>query len=372
MRNPARSLLAIAALLLLALPAMAADGASHRFGNDVYAAGDEVTVSDTGLEDVFVAGETVTVDSEVTQSVHAAGRNVRIERTVGGDVYAAGFHVDIGAPVTGDLVAGGYQVTIAAGARVGDDALLAARLVAIRGAIGGDARIAARNVEIAAPIAGSMEIRAQEIRFREGARIGGTLEYWSPNAIELPPDIIAADRVTFHRVSRAAAPPVGVFGYLAGGIAFLTAVVLLGALFAFLFRGPLTRSSAIMRAHPWYTLLFGAIASSALFGSLVVFGASLIGVPLLPLVLIAIPFVLLAGYLTTAHVIGRMLLARRRQGAGTGVGTVFAAILIGVLVLAVLGWIPLLGWVVGVFAVIFGLGPWFLLAIAPRPRAVAT
>jgi cytoskeletal protein CcmA (bactofilin family) len=371
MRNPLRRTLVFAALLLLPRTGAAADSMTHRFGNDLFAAGEQVVVSETGLEDVYAAGESVSIDSAVSESVHAAGRNVRIERAVGRDLYAAGFGVDVGAPVSGDVVAGGYQVTIAAGGSVGDDALLAGRLVAVHGAVGGNARIAARNVEISAPITGSVEIRAREIRFRDGARIGGTLDYWSPEAIELPPEVIAADRVTFHRVARAAPPPVGMFGYLAGGLAFLTALILLGALFAFLFRGALARSSAIMRGHPWYTLLFGAIATSTLFGSLVVFGASVIGVPLLPLVLILIPFLLLAGYLTTAHLIGRLVLSRRHGGAGTGAGSAFLAILVGVLILAVLGWIPLLGWVIGVFAIIFGLGPWFLLAIAPRQRTTA-
>jgi cytoskeletal protein CcmA (bactofilin family) len=362
----------LALLLLTALPAAAADVASHRQGDDLFAAGEQVTVSDTGLEDLYAAGETVSVDSEVRESVHLAGRNVRVSRQVGRDVYAAGFNVDIAAPVAGDVVAGGYQVTIGAGARVGDDVLIAARNAAVRGPVTGNLRIVARDVELAAPIMGSVEIRASAIRVAEGARIDGTLEYWAPNAVELPPNVIAPERVTFHRAEQRGPAPVSIIGYIAGGVTLLIIAILLGALFVLLFRGGLVRTAALMRGHPWYTLLFGGIAASALFGSLLVLGASLIGIPLLPLILILIPFILLGGYLTTAHWLGRLVLGRSRNpAAGTGGWAAFGAMLLGILILALLGWIPLLGWVICVFATVFGLGPWFLLAFAPRPRPTA-
>jgi cytoskeletal protein CcmA (bactofilin family) len=188
-----RWLLAPLVLTLLTQAALAQesdDNRRQRFNDNIFAAGSEVRVTESGLKDVFAAGETVTVDSDVRETAHAAGRQVRVNRPVGQNVYAFGYDVDIEAPVGADVIAAGFRVAIGPNASVAGDVIAAGRTIAIRGPVMGGASLTGGTVEIAAPISGSVQIRAREIRFAEGARIDGTLSYTSLTPVTVPAGVI--------------------------------------------------------------------------------------------------------------------------------------------------------------------------------------
>src|SRR5690606_22854349 len=140
--------------------------------------------------------------------------------------------------------------------------LFAGRNVLVRGAIAGNASLAGETVEVAAPITGSVESRARNIRFADGARIDGTLAWWRREEVEVPATVIAANRVTGHTIARdesAGMPPFGVAAYIIGGLLFFAAVLIVAALFAWIFPGPLQRSRAVLVDHPWWTFFLGVI-----------------------------------------------------------------------------------------------------------------
>jgi cytoskeletal protein CcmA (bactofilin family) len=360
---------AVSAIGITSAPAQD-DGGRYRFGDDLFAAGNEVRVTEQGLQDVFAAGETVRVESSLTETLHAAGREVQVLGAVGGDFYGAGYEIEIDGTVSGDAVAAGYRVGVAPGGTVGGDVLFAGRNVEVRGAVAGNASLAGETVEVAAPITGSVEIRARNIRFAEGARIDGTLAWWSTEEVEVPATVIAADRVSGHTIARDGDTrmPFGVAAYIVGGLLFFAAVLIVAALFAWIFPGPLQRSRAVLVGHPWWTFFLGVIVTSACFGSIIVFAASLIAIPLVPAAIILLPFALLIGYLTSAHAIGASLL--RRVAPGPSGIAAFAAMLVGLIILALVGLIPILGWVLAVLAAIFGLGMWAaLLVVGARSEA---
>src|SRR5262252_7930833 len=85
------------AFALIATVATSADAASqetrHRFGNDLFAAGRNLSVTDNDVQDLFAAGTDVTVDAQIKESAHAAGKDVRISGQIGQSLYAAGYNV---------------------------------------------------------------------------------------------------------------------------------------------------------------------------------------------------------------------------------------------------------------------------------------
>ncbi|HEX6956582.1 MAG TPA: hypothetical protein VF194_01225 [Ferrovibrio sp.] len=368
----ARIVMAAWAAVCAASPGWAEEGtarkAQHRFGDDLYATGLDIRVTADGIGNIYAAGEAVTVDAAVRRTVHAIGRQVRIRRTVGGDVYAAGYGVEIDNAVVGDVTAAGYRIELGGDGAVGRNALLAGRLIHLRGPVAGNANLAGEDVEIDAPISGSAEIRADHIRFGPNARIDGTLAYWTRRPIEIPAGVIPAERITAHALPQGAAiaHKAGIAAAIAGGTVFTVVLLILALLFAWLLPRPLAQLRGIVRAQPWRSLLFGVIVLSALFGSLLVFAISLIGIPLLPLMLVAIPLALLAGYLGAAHMLGRSLLNAARMAGGEGSAAAIAAMLAGLAALILLGFVPVLGWLVAVLAVIFGLGAWALYLLQPR------
>jgi cytoskeletal protein CcmA (bactofilin family) len=328
------------------------DEALHRFAGDLYRAGAEVRVDDANVEDLYAAGETITVDTIVRESVHAAGRQIRLNRLVGDDVYAAGYAVDIGGAVSGDVTVAGYRVELGTDGSIGQDALLAGRFVLVRGPIAGDANLAGETVEISAPISGSVEIRASEIRFTDGARIDGTLSYWSSNEVEVPAAVTPAGRVTAHLVEEMS-PRGTVVGAFIGSLIFL---LVIGAIFALLFPRVLMRAQTKFSERPWACLFLGFATTSALFGAILVFATSIIGIPLVPLLLLALPFALAAGYLTSAYLLGHRVLKLFRFESDAGRLSTLFAVLAGIIVLLIVGLVPILGWVIVVLATVLGIG----------------
>lgn len=353
----------------LALPAAAQDkAAERRLGDDLFVAGSNVRVAAGGLEDVFAAGRDIAIAANVRESVHLFGRRLRITGAVGQDAYAAGQEVEIRGPVIGDVAAAGERVELSGSA--GADIALAGREVTVTGPIGGDASLAGEMVEIAAPITGSVQIRAERIRFGPGARIDGTLAYWSPNRVDIPAGVIAANRVTgvrteaARKTTEAEVAPRAV-RFFVGVVVFLVLAAVLAAVVPR--RLALAHERIVER--PWLNLLLGVIAASALCGSILVLALSIIGLPLVPIVLVLTPFVFAVGYLTAAFAVGRLSLGLARVRPIEGWLGAFTAMATGVVLLAVVRLIPILGWLVLVFAVIVGLGAWFALLLRPRPAA---
>jgi len=363
----ARWLSATFALLVIVSCAPARDNASDTgthssFGN-MFASGGDVHLAGSTMKDLYAAGGTVTVDADVTESAHLAGRTVRVNRPVGEDVYAAGYEVDIEAPVGEDLNAAGYRVQIGRNASVGGDVLARGRTIFLRGPVAGNVSLSGDTVEIAAPISGSAEIRAREVRFGDGARIDGTLNVSSRERVDVPTSVIAPDRVTANVLPA----DMGVFVGNVLTVVFSLITLGLAAVFAYVCRDRLAGTRAVIASRPWGDLLFGIIATSALFGSIVVLTMSLIGIPLIPLVVFATPFVIFAGYLTTAHAIGSVVIRRARLLPGN-FWAAFGAILLGAIVLGLAMAIPLVGWVIAVLAVVVGVGAWLAMLVWPARR----
>lgn len=253
--------LALAIVAGFALAAQSSDddnGTRYRFNDDLFTAGSEVRVSESGVEDLFVAGRTVTVDSDVRETAHIAGRTIRINRAVGENVYAAGYEVNVEAPVGKDLIAAGNRVEIGSNATVAGDVLAAGRTIVVRGPVTGSVKLSARTVEIAGPISGSADIRAREIRFADGARIDGTLSYSSREAVDVPANVIAPERVTAN-VNENEGPEVA--RWITFGVILLAILLALTALFAFVSRDRLASTRAVIAARPWRDLLLGIIAT---------------------------------------------------------------------------------------------------------------
>lgn len=357
--------LALALGVGLALPAAAKDEqTARRFGGDLYLAGEDVRVAESGLEDVFAAGQTVTVSGNVGESVHALAGRVRLTGAAGRDVYAAGREVELRGPVTGDVVAFGERVELAGSAA--SDVVLGGREVEVSGPIGGDASLVGETVEINAPISGSAQVRATNIRFGPGARIDGTLEYWSPNPVAVPAGVIPADRVTGVRTERHEdedRSPVD------RGVAFgvgILVTLILAAIFSALVPRRLDQAHAHVVERPWLNLLLGVVALSAIFGSILVLAVSIIGLPLVPVVILAAPVLLLAAYLTAAFSLGRLALDLARVRRREGWLGAFVPMAAGVVLLAILRLIPIFGWVVLILALAIGLGAWFSVFLRSR------
>lgn len=355
-------------LLLAALPA-AAEVERQSIGGDLFIAGSGTSGDASTDRDLFVAGGTVVARGAVAQDAHFAGFDVEIETDVADDVYAAGGTITLRAAVGEDLTAAGFSVRTAETSRVDGNARLAGGSVVVEGPVTGALLASGGEVVIDAEIGGDVRIFAGDVSFGPNARIGGRLDYTAPAEVAIPASVIDPSRVGFTRAEEwenfAAAsrewtereyPALpgasAVFGFLLVTIGFF--VVLAAVALALApERIEAMRREAI--ARPGLALLGGVLGLATVFGLVPISVMTIVGLPLLPIVLLLALLLWIAGYAFGVYAVALRIWTGMGGSEPTTAGrlAVYAA---GLLAMALVNVVPFAGWVANFTLVLFGIG----------------
>jgi cytoskeletal protein CcmA (bactofilin family) len=358
----------LALVTALAAPALAE---TTMIGGDVYLVDESQS---TGAErDLFAVGTRVNIRDAVAQDAHVVGYNVDINAAVGGDLYAAGSSVEIEGDIGDDVSAVGGTVDLES--VVTGNARLTGGTVTIDGSISGALIAAGGTVILNGSVDGDAAITAGTLEFGPDARIGGELRYSTSERMEIPASVVPSDRVSYEkldtsRMREAMSEATGrdwhgddddggsLLAMIGGGIlgfAFLLAVgsICLAAMPETVRR---LRDRAI--ARPFMALLAGVAGLSMILGLIPVAAMTLIGLPLLPFIILAIPLVWLAGYLAGIYAVAiRIVEAFNPElTEAPALGQRILILAIAILVVGVLNFVPFLGWMLNLALVLLGIG----------------
>lgn len=326
---------------------------------DLIAAGNSVQV-DGRLEGDLVAAafERVVVNGEVTGDVLAVGGRVEINGTVGGSVRTASGTFLLAGEVGDDVAVAAWSTIVEASAAIGRDLIVFGRHASVAGQITRDLTGRFSNLTVNAKVDGSVEVTVGRFTVGPATEVGGEIGYRSKReaTIEggdpggavihrtpLRPNIritalvvltygllglllLAGGLVATHywperieRAVRAARKPLPT--WLAGvGIAF-SPVLVIGLFAAFLAFSP--AAAAVPLAVVFLPLAIG-LAGLALLGSL-------------------------SGMIPLASALGRQM---RRRVSLPG------AFFLGLLVVALIAFVPIVRWLLPLVGVPIGLGSW--------------
>jgi hypothetical protein len=341
----------------------------QELGGDLYVAGSG-TVADAATDrDLFVAGGTVTARGAIGQDAHFAGFDLGIETEVAGDVYAAGGAVAIRAPVGQDLTAFGVTVRLSDAGGVAGNARIAGGSVVVEGPVAGALLASGGEVLIDAEIGGDVRIMAGDLRFGPNARIGGTLDYAAPREAAIPASVIDPARVGFTRAeqwenaARASREWTGrdypdlpgagaVFGFLVVTIGFF---VLLAAVALALAPARIEAMRQAALARPGLALLTGVLGLATVFGLVPIAVMTIVGLPLLPVILLLALLLWIAGYAFGVYVVA-LRVWTGMGGAEPTMPVRLAVYAAGLLAVALLNVVPFAGWVLNFTLVLFGIG----------------
>lgn len=348
----------LACVMLLGIPWFAAAQEAPRdlvvtraADDDLYGAGPRVEIRAAVDGDVVVAGQTVEIAAPVTQDIMAAGERVLIDAPAGDDVRVAGREIRIGSAIGGHLLAAGEDVTLSPATHVARFARLFGRNLTLDGEIGGDLKVTAESVRIAGRVRGNAEIHARRLELLPGAHIDGNL-LWSGVERQLTPEQVGGKVIVKPR------PPEREH-HLARVIAgvsalFILALALVGVALFLLFPRAAERLATTVRQRPWATaglglavLLLTPVVVALLFATVVGWLLALI---LLALWLVALPLSGLAG----TYALADRIFGWHRRQPGRAVRT--GLFLLTIVVVGVLHLVPILGWLLGLWLMLWGLG----------------
>jgi len=355
-----------AALGLAMLTAVDADDEEHRqfMGNDLAAAGERVIVSGGDLDGVFAAGETVELVSPTAEDALLAGRRVKVRAAVGDDAYLAGETVDVSAPVAGRVVAAGETVTLDARAATGGAVRLFGRRVEVAGAVGGDSWIAAESVLLSGRFAGDVTVTAETVDIAPDARFEGMLVYRAPEEPAVPEAAVPRERRRYEKWEPEewgweGGPPgpwPALFG-IAFGALFLFPLSLLvaGAILLAAAGGVMDRVAEIGRTRPGASIGAGLITLAVWAVAALLLMFTLIGAPLGILLFLALPLIVMLGYVAGALTLALGAWRSLGKPLPGGLGR-FGLLALGLFVLAIVGLVPVAGFIAALLVTLAGLG----------------
>lgn len=322
-----RSLPALVAVLVLlaTLPGVAA--AESRTGGTVVVGPDE-----TVGEDLEAVAGSVVIRGTVDGDVSAFAGDVRVAPggTVTGNVTAAAGTVVIDGTVNGNVAVGGGSV-----------------LVTDRGRIDGSLQAGAGSIDVNGTVGGDAQLGAETVRLGPGAAIGGDLTYDGElvRAEEATIDGTVTRDAGLDVVTPISEAPVGllsVYGLLVN--------LLIGAVLLYAFPRFSAGVADRVADDPARTGGAGLLALVAIPVAIALLFVTVVGIPL------ALAGLVLFGLLVwIATIYGRYAIGEWVLSATDWEGR-WLALLVGVVGVAVLTFVPFVGWVVELIVFLLGFG----------------
>lgn len=321
--------------------------------DDFYAAGQTVEIANDVRGDAFIGAGKIGIAAGVSQDLMLGGDEILIDGEVGDDVRAAGRLINVNSTIKDDVMLAGQTVTFTPNSFVGGDLYLVAMFVDLEGEVNGDVRGAGRTVFINGPINGNLTLASVEkLRFGPEAKVNGSLWYRSSLRADIPEGVVSGE-VTYmprpvQKVERRAP------GVLAGFSVFsLLAtlvfgfVLLLASRFFILNTAGHAYESTLQSIGIGFLIL---IVTPILF---IILLATVIGIPLAFILIASWLIALYVAKVTAAFLIGFKIL---RVSPKSTFGRVFLSFAIGALVFALIGLVPVVGWLINFIFVLIALG----------------
>lgn len=387
--------------------------------DDLYVGANTLVVRGTIKGDLVAAGSLITIEPTgvIEGDLIAAGQGVVVRGKVEGDVRIAGFTlaVERGASVGEDLLAFGYSLDLQSETTVGQDVILGAGVASLSGDIARNVNASAAGLELNGKVGGDvaaevgdenttitpMNFQTQAgvpapvavqsgLALGDSAEIAGNLTYTARTEASLPGGVVGG-RTTYRpmpvdETQPAPAQPTQAdkaVSWLLDFLRDLAALLIVGFLLAYFFPTVLSDGARTLQAQPGPSFLWGIVVYVAFFFGLalliftvimaaVVLGVitlgelvwTVLGIGALAFTAFTVSFHLAVSYISkilVGYLIGRWLMGQIKPDL---VENRFWPAVIGVVLFALVVALPWVGWIINLFAVLFGLGALFLIVRA--------
>lgn len=354
--------------------------ATGRVSGDVtvFAADLELDISIGGNLTAFAAD--INITGEVAGDAELYGASVSVLRNIGGSLEVGAADINVASSVGGRSELGGALIVIESSAHLAGGAQLSAREVYVEGRISGGAELRGAEVHVSGVIDGPLEIYARDVFIDESAVITGPVTVRSPNAPQIGPGAQIGELE--HIETRFNMDDVefdgpnfdidGFPGFWAVGGLFASSAFILGVILAVLFPRSLGRMSERFRRRPWVSGGLGLILYATFWLIMITLAvlliATVIGILLAPLVLLAMPIMYFLAFVFGGVVIGDLIFNRGGSQAGLllRIGSLAAVML----VVTALYVVPPIGVLIALIVNCIGFGAWAL-AVFDRQKQAA-
>jgi cytoskeletal protein CcmA (bactofilin family) len=354
-------LLTLSAAPVLAFDARSGDTVTIASGevvdDDLYLAGGDIIIDGTVNGDVFAVGRTVAVNGTVNGAVTLAAQNVMIRGTVGRSARLAGQNVDIMGNIAEDAVAMASMVNISTTAGIGRDLIMGASSARVNGPVSGNIKAGCSEIQLGSSVGGNASISAEKITLASNAIIKGNLDYTSTQAAAIQPGAMIEGKTNHIVPPPSQREKKGPLQQLPGKVLAFFMAFIAGLILILISPGSMARLADAIRKHTWLSLGWGALFFFATPIAIIILFITVVGIPLGLILMAMYGIGLYLSQIPVSLCIGRSILARVPQADSKKI--MIGALALGLAILILLKWIPVLGIVVTLATFMFGLGSLF-------------
>ncbi|MBI5037609.1 MAG: polymer-forming cytoskeletal protein [Candidatus Kerfeldbacteria bacterium] len=337
--------------------------------DNLFAAGDQITINGTVNGDVYAFGSTITINGTVNGDVISGAGTLEINGPVAGNVRAGGQRISINAPVGKNVTVAGETITLDDEATIGWSIIAGGRTLQLNGPIGGNVSLAGEAVSISNTIGSNVDVTLGEkgrITLGDSAVINGDFTYRGTQAANVSTAAVITGN-TVHRQFNANLEFDKDFftrAWILSELIGLFGLLLVGTIVVSIASERIESTMKRMQVEPVIIMLWGLLLFIAVPILSVIAMMTLIG---LPLGLISLGCYLLAIYLSKIFVgtlLGTWLLNRN------GKTTPFIwRMMLGTLIVVALANIPTIGWTVSLVSSIWFLGTLWVILTKRTPSS---
>ena len=344
--------------------------------DDIYLAGETVTVKAKVNGDVVVAGGTVVLKDSITQDLLASGGDIKIEGYVNDDIRAAGGNIVIDGTINDDVIVFGGEVMVSKDGLIkgdlicfsGNTKLNGSILGAVKiyggelelnGSVGKSTELYAGEIKINGQISGTTKMVAESIDIGDNALFLGDVEYWTESGeVDFKNSLNENTSVFFNNslMDNQNEFPFEIFGIAAIGIwiFYLFSAFLIILLCNWLFKTLFSKAVIFLDTKVYQSLSYGLIY---LFGLPIVIALAFVIIIGIPIGLFLTPiyiFSLLIGHLLLALLLAHYM--NKRNGNSWGFWTISFLALSIAIALRIVTLIPVLGFILSILIIALAYG----------------
>jgi len=340
-------------LILFAFPVSAAQFIHQKDGSyslkegdtireDAYIGAKNASIDGTVEGDVYAGGNEIKIRGSVTENLFAAGKTISLSGIAGHNVYAAGQTMEIAGAVHGDVIVAGDTLTIREGAVIDGEVFFFGNELHVNGEVKGGVHFFGNALTFNNGKAASINMHGNTLDLI-AANISGYVTYEASRELSKDNATVIGGAVTKspERMDKVKDAPM--FGF---NIAFFLMGLVMVMLAVWLFGKEAAGFVMDAVARPGRTGVIGILALIAIPIVSIILMITVIGLPLGVLLLLTYGILLIASSVLASILVGAVLAKWIKKEYIVDYKWAFA----GFLVLTILDFVPLMGWIPGMIA----------------------
>jgi hypothetical protein len=368
-------------MLFVVSPVMAADlrngqtltvASDEVINDDLYIAGGDIIINGTVNGDIFAVGNSITINGVVNGGVSFGGQTATVNGKIANGLRFGGQSIVVNGEIGRDLVVGSAQLSLSNTGLIERSLVFASGTAQIDGSIGESITGAGSDVVLANEVGGDVTLKADKLTITSNAVIRGDIEYTSPSEANIQSGASISGSIA-HLIPAKAEPDVakglvaGIVGAAVWKVLSYAMILIIGIILILIARKRLNLMQAAIQKNPWQSLGWGAVVLIGTPIAAIIVMITVIGLPLglISLVLWGIALYLIQ--IPVSLLIGRLIIRQNRELESPGV--MIGALALGQLIICILRLIPVIGSIIGLLVIVFGLGTLITSSVTTRFEA---